>query len=129
VLARSESPISRLVEAAGRLTRRSTLLEPEPDPHPGAGDVWAEVIASTRDARLRSIYEERREQGIARYGTPLQRDNGRDHLVDAVQEATDLVVYLHAAGGAPSRLAPRVEEILLDLLDLLDEPEVGDDKS
>lgn len=126
VLARSESPVSRLVDAAERLAKRSTLLDPEPDPRPGAGDVWADVIASTGDARLRALYSERREQGIARYGTPLQRDNGRDHLVDAVQEATDLVVYLHAAGGAPSGIASRVEEILLDLLDLLDDREVSD---
>lgn len=39
----------------------------------------------------------RREQGLARYGTPLQYDNGRDHWTDAYQEALDLVVYLHAA--------------------------------
>ena len=29
-----------------------------------------------------------------KYGTPLQAGNGRDSLVDAYQEALDLVVYL-----------------------------------
>ena len=32
--------------------------------------------------------------GRARYGTPLQPDNGRDSLVDAYEEALDLCVYL-----------------------------------
>lgn len=32
--------------------------------------------------------------GRERYGTPLQANNGRDALVDAYQEALDLVVYL-----------------------------------
>jgi hypothetical protein len=35
--------------------------------------------------------------GRARYGTPLQAHNGRDALVDAYQEALDLVVYLRQA--------------------------------
>lgn len=35
--------------------------------------------------------------GRQRYGTPLQAHNGRDALVDAYQEALDLVVYLRQA--------------------------------
>ena len=38
--------------------------------------------------------EERREIGIARYGTPLQAHNGRDALRDAYEEALDLTCYL-----------------------------------
>ena len=38
--------------------------------------------------------QERKAVGIARYGTPLQANNGRDALVDAYQEALDLVMYL-----------------------------------
>ncbi len=34
--------------------------------------------------------------GRERYGTPLTADNGRDHLVDAAQEALDMLVYLVA---------------------------------
>ena len=37
---------------------------------------------------------ERDRVGRARYGTPLQPHNGRDALIDAYQEALDLVVYL-----------------------------------
>ena len=32
--------------------------------------------------------------GRAKYGTPLQAFNGRNAIVDAYQEALDLVVYL-----------------------------------
>ena len=72
-------------------------LQPEPPPTPGTGDLWRDVIARTTDPVLRELYVARRAQGLARYGVPLQRDNGRDHLRDAVQEAVDLVVYLEAA--------------------------------
>ena len=41
--------------------------------------------------------EERDKVGQARYGTRLQPHNGRDFLLDAYQEALDLVVYLRGA--------------------------------
>lgn len=41
--------------------------------------------------------KERDTVGRERYGTPLQPFNGRDALVDAYQEALDLVVYLRQA--------------------------------
>ena len=72
-------------------------LQPEPPPTPGTGDLWRDVIERTTDPVLRELYVARRAQGLARYGVPLQRDNGRNHLCDAVQEAVDLVVYLEAA--------------------------------
>ena len=72
-------------------------LQPEPPPTPGTGDLWLDVIERTTDPVLRELYVARRAQGLARYGVPLQRDNGRNHLCDAVQEAVDLVVYLEAA--------------------------------
>lgn len=50
--------------------------------------VWDLVIADMR---------ERDTVGRQRYGTPLQPHNGRDMLVDAYQEALDLVVYLRGA--------------------------------
>jgi hypothetical protein len=37
---------------------------------------------------------ERKQQGIEKYGTVLQGDNGRDPLIDAYQEALDLCQYL-----------------------------------
>lgn len=38
----------------------------------------------------------RADLGLDRYGAMLQADNGRDHLVDAYQEALDLACYLRA---------------------------------
>lgn len=50
--------------------------------------IWDLVIADMH---------ERDHVGRQRYGTPLQANNGRDALVDAYQEALDLVVYLRQA--------------------------------
>lgn len=58
--------------------------QPAPIPNDDVA-VWDLVIADM---------QERDQIGRERYGTPLQVDNGRDHLVDAYQEALDLVVYL-----------------------------------
>lgn len=35
--------------------------------------------------------------GTRKYGTPLRANNGRDALMDAYQEALDLVMYLRQA--------------------------------
>jgi hypothetical protein len=91
-----------------------SLLDEQPDPLTGTGDVWAEVLATTTDRDLRELYQERRAQGISRYNTPLQRDNGRDHYADAVQELADAVVYLQAAKMVWARRM--VETTLLTLL-------------
>lgn len=60
-------------------------VAPTPNERPG---VWGLVLEdmAARDA-----------VGRERYGTPLQPHNGRDPLVDAYQEALDLVVYLRQA--------------------------------
>lgn len=65
------------------------LNKPEPAPvQTDETPVWDLVIADMR---------ERDNEGRRKYGTPLQASNGRDHLVDAYQEALDLCVYLRAA--------------------------------
>ncbi len=62
---------------------------PQPDPtHNESTPVWDLVIA---DMHARD------HVGRARYGTPLQANNGRDALVDAYEEALDLCVYLKQA--------------------------------
>lgn len=58
---------------------------PVPNDRPA---VWDLVMADM---------QERHRVGMERYGTPLQPFNGRDALVDAYQEALDLVVYLRQA--------------------------------
>jgi hypothetical protein len=74
-----------------RLCERPHVNLSKPEPPPIANDraaVWDLVIADMR---------ERDATGRAKYGTPLQVRNGRDALVDAYQEALDLVVYLRQA--------------------------------
>lgn len=77
-------------------------LDPQPPPTPGHGDVWLDVYVRALAnplvpfALVDDMYR-RRAQGIARYGTPLQYDNGRDAMVDAYQEYLDGVAYAHAA--------------------------------
>lgn len=51
-------------------------------------DVWPLVLADIA---------ERDAFGRAKYGVPLRANDGRDTLVDAYQEALDLVVYLRKA--------------------------------
>lgn len=59
---------------------------PEPVPvRTDARPTWDLVI---EDMKARD------QMGRKKYGTPLQAGNGRDSLVDAYQEALDLVVYL-----------------------------------
>jgi hypothetical protein len=41
-----------------------------------------------------SDLKERMDMGIDKYGMPLQPENGRDSLIDAYQEAMDLLLYL-----------------------------------
>ena len=64
----------------------SHFLDHQPAPEPnGNRPVWKLVI---EDMQARD------HVGRQRYGVPLQANNGRDALVDAYQEALDLVVYL-----------------------------------
>lgn len=44
-----------------------------------------------------SDIEDRKEFGLAKYGTTLQAGNGRNALLDAYQEALDLACYLRQA--------------------------------
>ena len=107
-----------LLTGSGRLSPAldaRALLDPQPDPVSGTGDVWAAVIDRTTDERLLALYRARREQGIERYGVPLQADNGRDHLTDALQEVVDARAYLEAAGLGQSALVALIEEIILDV--------------
>ncbi len=59
---------------------------------------WSLVIADVEamgvPADVIADMRERDRIGRERYGTPLTAGNGRKHLVDAYQEALDLVVYL-----------------------------------
>lgn len=60
----------------------------EPPPKPGEKRVLDLVLA---DLKARA------EVGKIKYGTYLMTKNGRDSLMDAYQEALDLVMYLRQA--------------------------------
>ena len=73
------------------------ILPDQPPPTPSTGDVWAELLSATPlPPTLRAMCVERRQVGIDRYGTPLQRGNGRLGDVDLVQELLDAAVYAWA---------------------------------
>ena len=59
--------------------------KPEPAPKTGVNEVLPRVIVDLN---------ERSQFGKNKYGTTLQTHNGRDSLMDAYQEALDLVIYL-----------------------------------
>lgn len=61
----------------------------EPDPIPNTEPAVWELVQ--RDMMARNGF------GIAKYGTPLQPNNGRNALKDAYEEALDLCVYLRQA--------------------------------
>jgi len=65
----------------------SSIDQPPPVPN-ASTPIWELVIADMR---------ERDQVGRARYGTPLQANNGRDALADAYAEALDLTVYMKQA--------------------------------
>ena len=72
---------------------------PEPAPTEGTGFfLWPLVIHrhQNRPAFCRAAAE-RHAFGVAKYGRGLKAHNGRNPLVDALQEALDLVVYLEQA--------------------------------
>ncbi|HVW09181.1 MAG TPA: hypothetical protein VHC90_11405 [Bryobacteraceae bacterium] len=59
---------------------------PQPKPKPGRGPAIPELVVA--DIR------ERDAAGFVKYGQHLQAHDGRDHLIDAYQEALDLAMYL-----------------------------------
>lgn len=88
----------------------SSATREEPEPAPGFGDVWAEIIEGEEDEHLRVLYAARREFGIRKYGVPLQRRNGRDARTDLLQEVLDGIAYARLCGFGG------VEEVLRGVL-------------
>jgi transcriptional regulator with XRE-family HTH domain len=66
---------------------------PQPAPSGGTGDCWADLIAYLPDHPLRPEMEARRAKGIATYGVPLGRGDGRDADRDLLEELLDAAVY------------------------------------
>lgn len=64
------------------------VTRPQQDPREGKTPILPLVITDMQN---------RSDAGAKKYGTVLKSDNGRDPLVDAYQEAIDLVMYLRQA--------------------------------
>lgn len=64
------------------------VTRPQQDPKPGRTEILPLVIADL---------EQRAKAGFEKYGSKLMSENGRDAMVDAYQEAQDLVMYLRQA--------------------------------
>lgn len=98
-LGHTEHCAHRQAHGDGECECRPHAVRPQPAPTPSTGDVWLDLIDAIEvPDRLRLLMLARRRQGIERYGVPLQRDNGRDHAADALQEALDGAVYCEAMG-------------------------------
>lgn len=85
----------------------------QPMPSPGKQDV-------TPIARrvFFEILDDQERKGIAKYGTTLQTNNGRDALLDASQECVDLFQYIvqarlehHGLIEENARLRARITEL------------------
>jgi hypothetical protein len=75
------------------------LCEPQPPPitqHNSREILSPAFIRGVQDLQpdVAEILKARKEFGLKKYGTTLKSHNGRDPWVDALQEATDLLVYL-----------------------------------
>lgn len=69
-------------------TLREVVAQEQPQPH-GTGQPVGE--------RLIELIRERTKLGIEKYGEPLTTHNGRDPMLDALQESIDLNQYLMQA--------------------------------
>ncbi len=69
-------------------TPELSINQEQPQPH-GTGQPVGE--------RLIELIQERTKLGIQKYGEPLTTHNGRDSMLDALQESIDLNQYLMKA--------------------------------
>ncbi|MFZ5440494.1 MAG: hypothetical protein ACOZQL_10825 [Myxococcota bacterium] len=100
---------------------KPSLNTPQPSPTAGEGaEVWPSLLAKYGHAlphELIALCRERDARGREKYGTPLRAKNGRDPLIDALQEMLDLAAYLHQAELERSSSEDcRIEAMLAHLL-------------
>lgn len=69
------------------------IVNPLQAPKKGRGDVWLEVLNDWPEGGFKNVFRARRNMGIAKYGQPLQYEDGRDPVIDLFQELLDAVVY------------------------------------
>lgn len=54
---------------------------------------WSNPLSDRSFEILIPHLRDRKEFGIAKYGTPLQKSNGRDHRPEGFQELEDFIAY------------------------------------
>lgn len=95
-----------------------SVRQPPPIPNDGPSSqagVIEDVLRLFSESPARSMLvdalRERAEDGRRKYGTTLQPNNGRDPLIDALQESQDKAAYLKQAllEGSPVSLAYEME--------------------
>jgi hypothetical protein len=74
---------------ADKMHKSTAATVQQPDPKPGTGPSMHDLVCADM--------QERKAFGLRKYGTILQMGNGRNHLVDGLQEVYDLAVYLKQA--------------------------------
>jgi hypothetical protein len=67
---------------------QNPLITPQPAPLNSSGVPVVDLVVN--DMRDRKTF------GIAKYGTALQANNGRNNLIDIYQEVLDMAVYIRA---------------------------------
>lgn len=121
----------------------SAATTDQPTPTGDGPEVWPPLIDSLQeqiprlsptDARIAMAIvadcRARDRLGRERYGTPLRAHNGRDALVDAYQEALDLLAYLGQLAierRHPERITGLLNDatgMVTELRELLSEREV-----
>lgn len=85
--------------------------------------IWESIIEFIEEnsPHLWNLIPDMRERdrlGRERYGVPLTANNGRDHLVDALQELLDGVAYLSCGHANEKEMMPAtlIAIVITDLL-------------
>lgn len=80
---------------------------PEPPPTPNDSTPIVDLVVAD--------LQERKRQGIAKYGVPLQAHNGRRPMVDAYQEVLDLACYVRQELEERAVQNPTIEALTEDV--------------
>ncbi len=80
--------------------------QPLPAPHNSGKNVSEDLLGALHfydesdnkdESTAEKLIKERVKYGMKKYGQPLMTDDGRDSIIDALQEAGDLMQYIWKA--------------------------------
>ncbi|UXE03823.1 hypothetical protein SEA_OBLADI_100 [Gordonia phage ObLaDi] len=100
--------MSEFIDDAHRAAQAAAGIVAQPDPiHTNAPSAHDLVVADI---------QARKAMGLAKYGTILQFNNGRNHLLDAYEEVLDTAAYLRNQIESGRRIARAEYNDALDRL-------------